>query len=165
MISGQLRVTRHARWPPRTHYPCSLSPLPIIRLDKMETYAEILVTVGVTALLRPSLSSRCWPHCEPALQIVYGHWSIDFNWHFLPGPRILHLVSVIYILLLIKIHSGRRRERKKTKKASTRNKTVALRFRDRHTGTLWNGDVTRHYRVRVCVLWQCACVWGGGCIR
>lgn len=45
--------------PPHTHYPCSLSPLPIIRLDKMETYAEILVTVGITALLRPSLSSKC----------------------------------------------------------------------------------------------------------
>lgn len=48
-----------------------------------------------------------------ALQIVYGHWSIYFNWHFLPGPRILHLVGVIYILLLIKIHSGRWEEEEK----------------------------------------------------
>lgn len=51
-----------------------------------------------------------------ALQIVYGHWSIYFNWHFLLGPWILHLVGVIYILLLIKIHSGRREEKKKNKK-------------------------------------------------
>lgn len=46
------------------------------------------------------------PALRATLQIVYGHWSIYFNWHFLPAPRILHLVCVIYILLLIKIHSG-----------------------------------------------------------
>ena len=45
--------------------PCDPPPLPIIRLDKMETYAEILVTVGVTALLRPPLSGNCRPPCEP----------------------------------------------------------------------------------------------------
>lgn len=34
--------------------------------------------------------------------IVYDHWSIYFNWHFLPGPGVLNLAGVIYILLLIK---------------------------------------------------------------
>lgn len=34
--------------------------------------------------------------------IVYGHWSIYFNWHFLPGPGVLNLAGVIYILLLIR---------------------------------------------------------------
>lgn len=48
--------------------------------------------------------------------------------------------------------------RKKNKKEGARNKTVASRFKGRHTGTLWNGDVTRHYGVCACM---CACV----CVR
>lgn len=48
---------------PLTHPPhtCNLHPAPVIKLDKMETYAEILVTVGVTALSRPSLSCNHRP--------------------------------------------------------------------------------------------------------
>lgn len=45
---------------------------PIIRLDKIETYAEILVTVGVTALLRPSLLTICWSPCEPPSKLSTG---------------------------------------------------------------------------------------------
>lgn len=41
--------------------------------------------------------------------IVYDHWSIYFNWHFLPGPGVLNLAGVIYILLLI------RKRKKETK--------------------------------------------------
>lgn len=57
------------------------------------------------------------------------------------------------------------RRRKKTRKQA--RETKPLRFRVRHTGTLWNGDVTRHYRVCVCVCvrWQCACALDGGCGR
>lgn len=57
--------------------------------------------------------------------------------------------------------TGRRRRKKKKQETSARNKTVALRFRVRHTGTLWNGDVTRRYRLCVslciCVLTMCVC--------
>lgn len=60
-------------------------PLAIIRLDKMETYAEILVTVGVTALLRPFLSSICRPPCEPPSKLSMGtEASISIGTSFLP---------------------------------------------------------------------------------
>lgn len=61
--------------------------LPIIRLDKMETYAEILVTVGVTALLRPSLYSNCRPPCAPPSKLSTGtEASISIGTSFLaPG--------------------------------------------------------------------------------
>ncbi len=90
MISGQLL------W-----HPAAAAPL--MRLDKMETYAETLVTVCVLCILRSLcvcllLSLSLASH----VLIVYDHWSIYFNWHFLPGPGVLNLAGVIYILLLIK---------------------------------------------------------------
>ncbi len=62
-------------------------PLLIIRLDKMETYAEILVTVGVTALLRPSLSSNRRPPRVPPSKLSTGtEASISIGTSFLaPG--------------------------------------------------------------------------------
>lgn len=53
----------------------------------------------------------------------------------------------------------------KEKKNKTRKQaleTMALQFSGRHTGTLWNGDVTRHYRVYVCV---CVCWHVHVCVR
>lgn len=68
------------------------------------------------------------PALRATLQIVYGHWSIYFNWHFLPAPRILHLVCVIYILLLIKIHSGWQGggKKKTTRESKKQNRGVTV---------------------------------------
>lgn len=104
-------------------------------------------------------------------------------------PGILHLVGVIYILLLIKIHNEqgaerikRRRRRKKQQRA--RNKTVASRFRAKHHQHFmkWRCDkvlsafacVSMHIRKRrgghkimqgrlICLhlnAWPCAVCWG-----
>lgn len=92
MISGQLLWHRAAA-------------APLMRLDKMETYAEILVTVcvpGILLSLSLSLSLLLSLSLAAHVLIVYDHWSIYFNWHFLPGPEVLNLAGVIYILLLIK---------------------------------------------------------------
>lgn len=81
MIPGQLRMTCQA----------------VIILDKMETYAEILVTVGVTALLRPPLSSNRRPTREPPCKLSTGtEASISIGTSFLAPGFYIYSVSFTY---------------------------------------------------------------------
>lgn len=114
-------------------------PHPIIRLDKMETYAEILVTVGNTAPLWPSLSSNCWPPCESHSKLSTGtEASISIGTSFLAWDFTL---SPCHLHITLNQNQQWATGRKKNKKARARNKTVALRFRGRHF-MKWRCDKT-----------------------
>lgn len=95
------------------------------------------------------------PALRATLQIVYGHWSIYFNWHFLPAPRILHLVCVIYILLLIKIHSGWQGGGKNKKNNKREQETKPWRHGSGvSTQTLYEMEMWQDITVCACV---CVC--------
>lgn len=156
MISGQLWVTCQASWPPHNSPP---PPLPIIRLDKMETYAEILVTVGITALLRPFLSSNCRPplsrplNCLRALkhlfQLALPSGLCDFTF------SLCHLhITLNQNPLWLTERTGKN----KTRKKKVRNKSVASRFRSRHTALYEMEMWQDHYSVCAHLCDFCVCV-------
>lgn len=123
MISGQLWVTCQAKWPPPTR-PSSCH-------NQAWQNGDICRNIGYSRRHSPSQAFPLQylpPALRATLQIVYGHWSIYFNWHFLPAPRILHLVCVIYILLLIKIHSGWQGggKKKTTRESKKQNRGVTV---------------------------------------
>lgn len=103
-----------------------LLPLPIIRLDKMETYAEILVTVGITALLRPSLSTICRSPCEPPSKLSMGtEASISIGTSFLPQDFTFSLCHLHITLNQNPQRATRRREKKK-KESKKQNHGVTV---------------------------------------
>lgn len=91
---------------------------PIIRLDKIETYAEILVTVGVTALLRPSLLTIYWSPRELPCKLSTGtEASISIGTSFLRKDFTFSLCH-LHITFNQNPQEGRNKREKETKACS-----------------------------------------------